>query len=398
MSGFDRSKYKPTPIAALQAQDADHETKRPSQGNSRAGYLEIKLGDNKYRIFPCHPDGGGKTYSETKCVSFLTIEKQVYEDGKAVEGKTELKRAPVFNGKVHGNLPVDLVEAYLKVAKEKAIPAYTEDQKHRDKIWGHITGFAGIKPIDSWVVYASKFEGGVWGPIGFLEFKKTVKTQLQDLAMEFVGNNPVSPDPFTDTNEGIAIVINKSGEGIKTEYSTKFSKIGLGKDAKFDEVPLTDEQLEAFEKLDPLHKIYANVFAHKDLKLQLEGLLNYDQELTKGFKDKEGNKFTADIGVFQYEEFQAVVDQLLDLVPEVEVKEEIGGGTADDNEEHEEEVKEPIVIKSSPRVAPKTEVKKTVAASPAPKKVEEVKQAPTSTAGMSLKERMDKIKAGLGKN
>lgn len=401
MGGFNRSKYKPTPMAAIAAQDSEHETKRPSNNFERPGYLTIDDGENKFRLFPCHPDGGGKTYSEAKCVSWLTVEKQVYENGKAIEGKKELKRGPIFNSKVHGNLKFDLVEEYMSIAKTKAIPTYTDDQKHQEKIWKLISdGMTGIKPSDSWVVYASKFKGGVWGPIGLLEFKASVKNQLKDKAIELIGDNPITPDPYTDPDEGIAVIITKTGKRLDTEYKVSLEMTVEGRTMKFLNTPITDEQGEAFAKLDPLYKIYNNVFKRKDLLFQIEGLMNYEQDLAnKTFKDKDQNSFTANIGVFQYEEFQATMDKLLDLFPEGEEK-GVDGGTVDDTEEveHEEEIKEPIKINKpiTRTVAPKQEVKKTVAAPVAPK-VEEKPAHVNAAPTMTLQQRMAKIKAGLGK-
>lgn len=390
MAGFDRSKYKPTIMADLKSQENEHEAKRPSQGNSsKAGYLTIGKNDNKFRFFPHHPDGGGKTYSEAKCVTFLSVEKPVYVDNKKTD-KVELKRTPIFNSKVHGNTPIDLVEEYLRIAKNIAIPAFTDDKDRQDKIWKYLTGMNGVKPIDSWEVYASKFEEGVWSPIGILSLKKSITTQLKDIALEFVGNNPVSPDPFTDPNEGIAVNIKKTGENLDTEYKVTLSKIGVGKEAKFEEVPLTDEQLEAFEKLDPLHKLYVKSFKKSDLQAQIEGLDNFEKELaTKKLKDKDGNEFTPNIGVFQYEEFQTAMDRLLDLVPD-DVKEEKSNAQDDpqddDTEEYEEEIKTPIKIEKRP-------VRK-VEEKPAPVAKKEPEPAPTTT---SATDRLAEIRARLGK-
>lgn len=391
--GFDRSKFKPTPMVALKAQENDHETKRPSGGGgNRVGYITIEDGDNKLRFFPCHPDGGGKTYSEAKCVTFLSILRQVYVDGKAIEGKKELKRVPVFNAKVHGNYSTDLVEEYLKVAKNKAIPAFTDNSERQDIIWKYVTGMNGVKPSDTWVVYASKFEGGAWGPIGILELKKSITTQLKDRAMEYVGEDPISPDPFTDPNEGIAVIINKSGKGLDTEYKVRLDKKREGKTEMYIETPLTDDQLEAFSKLDPLYKTYVKVFKRSDLEAQIEGLDNFEKDLaSKKLKDKSGDEFTANIGVFQYDEFQLAMDKLLDLVPEAtpeSTKDEEDGGTVEDTEE--EEIIEPIKIK---KAAPKKVVEEKVVAPPVKKEVV-VEPSPAAT---SASDRLAEIRARLGK-
>jgi hypothetical protein len=316
--GFDRSKFKPTPMAALKAQEQELENIRPTN-SGRPGYLDIKPGANKFRFFPAHPDGGGKTYSEAKCITFLECEGPARDaSGRIIEGQTEIKRRPIWNSKVHGGLPKDLVEEYLQVAKNIAIPAYTDDTVHQGNIWGHISnGFSGIRPSDSWVVYASKWEGSGWGDVGLLELKKSITVQLRDLAAEFAGDDPVSPDPFTDPDDGIAVIITKTGEKLKTEYKASLDKEQITKfETRLISSPLTDAQLEAFSKLDPLYKIYVNSFKMSDFESQLSGLKAFDDSLAKpGAKDKNGVAFTTNIGVFQYDEFQNAIDEILSTLP-----------------------------------------------------------------------------------
>lgn len=405
MGGFDRSKYKPTPMAALKAQDQEHESKRPS--NNTRGFLEIKPGDNKFRIYPCHPDGGGKTYSEAKCVTFLTVTTQSRDDkGKPIEGKSELKRRPIFNSKVHGNTAKDMVEVYLEVAKRIAIPAYTEDKAHQNAIWSALTnGMTGIKPSDSWVMYASKFEGGTWGPVGILEVKKSIKTQMQELALSFAGNDPVSPDPFTDPNDGIAVVINKSGEGLNTEYKVSLDSQKVNKfNTEYLPTPLTDEQLEAFGKLDPLHKLYVNVFKASDLELELEGLKNFEEELAKkGVKDKDGNHYPAVLGVFQYDEFQKEIDAVYNQLPqEADAATQEQQVEQQEEEQQEEPVAEEEVTTAPPPPPPAPKVVKKPAASPAPKAPAPAappKPAPAPAAGpvSDTKDRLAALRSRLGK-
>lgn len=398
--GFDRSKYKPTPMAALKAQDDQHESIRPSGGNKN-NYLDIKNGDNKFRIFMRHPDGGGKTYSEAKTITFLPVTTKSKDDkGNVIEGKTEIKRRPIFNSKVHGDLKIDLVEEYLKIAKERGLSDFSEDKAKQDAIWAYITnGMSGIRPSDTWMVYACRWEADHWGPIGLLELKKTMKTQLKEKAIEYIGDDDdlVSPDPFTDPDEGIAIIINKSGEKIDTEYKVRMEQ----KQGKYIQSPLTDDQLEAFTKLEPLFKMYNKVFKFSDLELQIEGLKNYEDELSKKkIKTKSGDEFSCKgFSVFQYDSFQDVIDQLLTLVPE--------DTKSDKTDVEEEEVKPAkkaeVVVKEKPVKVTKTISKPAPAPEPEPEPDEpevEAEEAEVEVAAKSnVLSRVEELrrKAGLGK-
>lgn len=319
MGGFDRSKLKATALSTVKQQEKDQQTKRPSGGDGfDRSYHKIDNGDNTFRIFPFHPDGGGSSFAEAKCVSFLSVRTQKRDQqGKPVEGEFEVKRRPIFNSKVHGNLEKDLVETYLEVAKKIAIPNFVDgDKEEFDRIWKKIVGMDGIKPQDTWVVYAAKLEAGKWN-LGLLELKKTIKNQLTDLAAAF-SDNVQSPDPFTDPDEGIAVIINRSGEGLKTEYKVTLQSEKIKDKGRITEsyipTPLTDQQLEEWSKLDPLYKMYVNTFKRSDLEAQIDGLQRFDEELA--------TKHKAAIAVLQYDEILNVIDELSELVPEDDEKEE----------------------------------------------------------------------------
>lgn len=410
MAGFDRSKLRATTASALQAQQQELEAKRPTN-NFERNILEIKPGDNKFRIFPFHPDSGISTYSVPKTVSFLTVSKPKRdENGRKVEGETELRRSPVFNGKVHGNLPKDLVEEYMEVAKKIAIPNFTTDKAIQAKIWNLLTyagkGSKAIKPSDVWVAYAMKEEGkdsdgnSIWGKIGELELKKTVTAQLTEKAIEFSGNE-MTPDIYTDPDEGICVIINKSGEGKDTEYKVSLetvkTKHGNQLVSMSVPTPLTDEQIDAFMKLTPLAKKYVNSFKRSDLMYQIEGLQNFDQ-----FLAEQGYP----INVFEYDEFLSVVDELTELVPEGNDDEEESSDEAagDDNTVSpaaEEEVEVPPV-KSAPKTSPAKATISKPAAAKAPAATvaakAPVKAAPAASgASESAADRSARIRAMLNK-
>lgn len=388
MSGFDRSKLKATALSTVKQQEKDQQTKRPSSGDGfDRSYHKIDNGDNIFRIFPFHPDGGGSSFAEAKCVSFLSVNTQKRDQqGKPIEGEFEVKRRPIFNSKVHGNLEKDLVETYLDVAKKIAIPNFVDgDREEFDRIWKKITGMDGIKPQDTWVVYAAKLESGKWN-LGILELKKTIKNQLTDLAAAF-SDDVQSPDPFTDPDDGIAIIINRSGEGLKTEYKVTLQSEKIKDKGRITEsyipTPLTDQQLEEWSKLDSLHKTYVNVFKRSDLEAQIDGLQRFDQELAA--------KHKAAIAVLQYDEILNVIDELSNVVPEEAEKEEKPQGgkskAAKAVQEEIEEEQEEIEVQQAP---PKRLIRKQpIQQSSAP--VQEAVAPPV------VNNRLAELKAKLGK-
>jgi hypothetical protein len=295
---------------------------------------------------------------------------------------------------------------YLEVAKRIAIPAYAEDKRHQNALWTALTNstpgpLQGIKPVDSWVMYASKFEGGVWGPIGILEIKKSVQTQMRELAMQFVQNDPVSPDPFTDPDDGVAIIINRSGEGINTEYKVSMNSEKVDKfNTKFVPTPLTNEQLEAFAKLPSLHKTYVKSFKESDFEAELEGLKNFEAELQKRIlKDKDGNSFPAKLSVMQYDEFQSEIDAIYSQLPQQDdaavADDEIGQNDEVQDDAAEEEVLTPAPAPvPTPKPAP---IKRPAPVAPpaAPAPVQEAAPAIAPVAAPS--DRLANLRSRLGK-
>lgn len=329
MGGFDRSKLKATSMKTLKNQQEELDKVRPSGGGKDLLFLSIDEGKNTFRVFPFHPDGGGSSYAEAKCVSFLNVMKPKRDDKfKIIEGEFELKRSPIFNAKVHGGFKKDPVEEYMNFAKEVAIPEYVgEDTDKFNTIWEHIVGnfqkkLQGIKPMDGTVVYAVKKEkNGEWSKVGRLEVGKAIKKQLIDLALEFSSGEDATPDPFSDPNEGIAIIIDNSGTGFdryKVSLDSKKEKMSQ----TFIPTPLTDEQLEEWSKLEPLYKLYVNSYSRSDFNAQLEGLKEFDDSLVKkGYP----------IQVFGYDQFLDTLAEIESQLPEAEEKE--GDGPKNDNSE-----------------------------------------------------------------
>lgn len=355
MPGFDRSKYKAASLANIKSQEAKQALVRPQNGYNTDAH-EVKDGDNWFRIMPFHPD---ETVPQeelspfvAKCVSFLKVKQPKRDENKKViEGEFEVKQKPIFNAKVHGGYPFDLVEEYMDFAKKVAIPNFVEEDKSKEKIiWNKIAGFdqvkkeGGLKPIDTWECYALDRSG----KLATLSIKKTVKEQLSELAAS-VNKDPNSPDPFTDPEDGIAIIITKSGTGINTKYTVQLDKQKVDKfNFSLVPTPLTDDQLAAFDKQKSLRERFVNSYKHKDLEYQLEGLERFDKKLAE-----EGYP----INVFAYDEFLNKVEEMFSLVPEDTAKE----SEAETNGEPEEQPKvatKPTVIKKPVQQVSQPVVKK----------------------------------------
>lgn len=376
MAGFDRSKFKTTSSQALEKQQKDLAEKRPQRGgNNFADYHEIEDGVNRFRIMPFHPDGGGESYAEAKCTSWLQVNRPKRgEDGKVIEGQFELKQFPLFNAKVHGGCSNDPVEAYMEFAKKVAIPNFAGDDEDKIKLaWSNIVGYRdakgyhpGIKPNDSWVCYAMKQQkDGSW-KLGLLEFKKSVKERLTEIALEVT--NGESPDPFTGVEDGYVIKIEKKGAGLDTKYLVSIdSKMIDRVNSQLHVMPLTDEQLEEFSKLPSLYKKFVNSYKRSDFDMQIEGLKRFDEGLT-------AKKLP--IEVFALDEFLDEIEKISNEIKEP--SEEAKSDASTDDTEIPFEVDE----------KPKAQVSKSTA-----KVVEEKKEEPKPQTSSSTKDRLAEIRA-----
>jgi len=399
MPGFDRSRLKATTAEVIQTQEKQFGTKRFDNN-----YLSIEVGENVIRIFPYHPDGGGKSFAEAKSVSYLEVKKPKRgEDKKIIEGEFEVKRSPIFNSRVHAGIQLDVVEQYIEFAKATAIPNFTDDDETIKKIMNKINGNVatkdnGIKPIDTWVVYACKAEGKdadgnhIWGKVGLLEIKKSVKDAMTEQAALLE-----NPDPFSDPDEGIAVIITRAKEAKKASdwYKVRLDQRVSKLTTTYVTSPLTDAQIEQWIDSKPLHELYVNSFTRKDFESQLEGLQNFEIKMAEaGFP----------INVFQYDDFLDIVEKINGLIPEdtKSEKKEDSGDEIDEifkeepgkvKEQKKEEAAKTVTKSVSPKTsAPKIEVKKEEQVKEQQKEEVEIKStAKTSTA------RLDEIRQRLGK-
>lgn len=315
---IDRSKFKASSVSKMQEKDGQLGDMMGRKSN-RAGMLDITTGKNIFRIYPGHPeesmnDDDQPGFSQPSVKTFLPMmvdEKD--KEGKLTGQKKESSR-PVFNSRVHGSTPKDLVEEYIKfarkIAEQKWPDAADKDtkQKYLDKVYGKYSDNPaqrqmGINYKTAHVMYADKIVGET-RTFGRLEVKDSVKVNMNAIAATEAEGEAMGIDPFTDLDDGRAIVIiyDKTAKPATNVYKTNLdSDIDKAtKMAKF--YPIDDERLEEFGKQPTLLSMYVKVFTRKDFELQMEGLQ---------FFDKKHN-----MGIFEKDEWLDVVEEIDTYYPE----------------------------------------------------------------------------------
>lgn len=368
---FNRSAFKATSTEVSKAKEKEAGLKARNGSGSDLVFHTLEQGDNKFRFYPYHPDGGGETYFEHKVVNFLPIEVDVWEDGEKIEGESQIKRKPIFNAKVHGGYPKDLVEEYHSIAKKMGEEmGKDEKKKFLDKVFHYKTG---VNTSRGWVVYADKHTDDNQKIFGLLEFSNPVKKEINKVVGSEGDDEVMDNDPFTDPDDGICVIINKTGKMLDTEWSVSLETKKSGKFGyEMIPTPLDDSQLERYLEKDSLYKKFRNVFKRADFEKQVEGLQRVDQE----------NEF----GIFETEEFLKVMEEISDMIPE-------------DKEEKEEksEKKEKPKATKKPEPTPEPEEEEVEDKQEEEEQEEpEVEEKPKSTAKMSTADRLAAIRAKMG--
>lgn len=308
-----RNKLKATPVASMESADQalDKQLGREQRGNSE--YHKFENGKNVFRLYPAHEavdpaTGLACSFAEPKVTVFLpalVMDRDAEgKEQKDPQGKILMKMGsrPVFNSTIHGKkdakgnaVSKDLVDEFIRISIAKAAALYPDNEDARKKYLQPIFGFYsqdpnkrvnGITYRASWVSYADKIKGDE-SKFALLEYGKSVKNRLNTIAAIEGGDDPLGTDPFTDVDEGRAIVILYNNKATKADdyytteidSSTSSETLSDGRTVKVQKTfPLTDEQVEHFFKQEPLAKVYRNVFKRSDLDIQLFGLREIDKK------------------------------------------------------------------------------------------------------------------------
>ena len=303
----DRSKYRKASSEEM-TQQVEQMAARSENSSDRALFLKVEPGINKFRIFPAPLKAESSLFCFPKVTSFLPLLVDEYKDGQKT-GNQIVKRSAVFNAKVHGNLEIDIVEAYIEAAKEK-FSALCKDKKELYKKLTPLTDWkTGIKPSSAYICYAIKYTGnGQNKQYGRLQLTDGVKKQLDSLCLrEGKSGAPIVVDLFSDPDSGKPFQwsSNPNAEDAKAR-----NKINILFEEEF---PLSDEELEMLESWDSLESLYTNSYKKSDFEKQVKGLQRFDKD----------NK----LNIFDSPAFQSVLESA-----KAEVEEKLADKEENDND------------------------------------------------------------------
>lgn len=348
---LDRSKFKATSVAQTIQKDSELNQSMGRDGGSRTDYIKFDNGANLIRIYPPHPeeDGGGNTFAEPKVTVFLPM-MVVQRDDRGQEMIDPSTRRPivkesvksVFNSRIHGNTPKDLVEEYINYSRERLEEDIKVCQDSKTKAFLQskveaITGnfmkkIQGLKYKTAWVMYVDKMVGNT-PKFGMLEIGPAIKDRLNSLAASTdTAGDPLATDPFTDIELGRAVIVtyNKDATRAQDYYKTELdnsmtNQVIANRTYQLPRTfPFSDDQLEKFMKVTPLAKRFQGAFKKRDFQLQLEGLEFFDTKNQIGtFEDSRWLEICEEIaGYYPDEDEQestAKVEEKDDRNPKVDI-------------------------------------------------------------------------------
>lgn len=320
---IDRSKFKASSQADVAEQDKAMATAAGKGRKGIADTLEIELGENRFRIYPAHPDGGGQFFAEAVSRVFLPAMVQERDsEGKGIKlpnGQWKLKKGskPVFNSRIHGNTAKDLVEEYSKLALAWAEANLKDPEKKKaylNKINGIYSPNAanrlpGLKYKLTYEMYADKLGAGFGIDAKVLEFGRLavsndIKEKMNKVGAFESSRDPLGLDPWSDPERGLPVVITKQAQApagqpqIKPAdiYGVTIDKVEDRTTEKIIRYPIPDANLEKFLEFPSLFKLFRSAFKKSDFELQLAGLEMFDQDYQ--------------IGIFHTDEFLNIAEEI----------------------------------------------------------------------------------------
>jgi len=297
--GFDRSKFAASKMSAVKKQDGAV-AKSFDKKKSGTDFLRFAEGKNRVRVYPAHP--GTDSFTHPKTVSFLECEVTYKKDGKEV---TEMKKMPVFNARIHsgGVIKVDPTELYTKLAFRNAAAEYSDDKERKARL-NPITDFkTGITAKTKWSVYAD-LDNPDGKSFGILDLPTSVRDKANELAIdEDEADDVIVTDPYTDPDQGRILIVTYDRQLDKAKKDPgKYYQCAI--DYK-KPTPLTDDQLDAFSKLDSLDLILNGAYTRRDFNRTIEALKAFDEKY--------------EFEIFAEDEFLDTLDQISLLLPEDEM-------------------------------------------------------------------------------
>lgn len=336
---FDRSKIKPTQMSDLNKQEEEAKKVLPKKFESnRPGIVthkDLEEGLNKIRIFPAHPESLKKTFMYLKVIHFLPAivdDKDAKKKHPSDKQPTKVGKITVFNSKVHGGTPKDIVDEYISFATKVLEDTIKDPKKLQDKIDKLVGSFArqvnGITAVSAWQMYA-KINGG---ELKRFEISENIREKMKKCS-HTSADDVIETDPFTDIDEGRLMLLTKlTAKGTKPQdmYSVKLDDSFDRQTKMITFAPLTNEELEEWANKEKLETLLVNSYKKSDFERAYAGLLLFD----------ELNEF----GVFEYEPWIEICNEIAAYYPDEEeegaTKATAAAPKSPDGEEEEEEEEE----------------------------------------------------------
>ena len=325
---FNRERFKAAKVEANKAVTTKVE-ETMKFASKRGDYHTIDKGVNVFRMMPPHNENDPSM--QPKVVYWLTCKVQkVDPNGNEIAGEFEEKQRPIFDSRIHGNTPKDIIDEYIKFTK-KSIFDNTQDKDDQKKLLAPINGwkdkngkwYPGITASQSYVCYATKGDI-IPANLGRLEIYNNDRNELEKLNIDDETGEPIMVDLFSDPDNGVQFIINrvtdeKTGKLTNIISKKTFTAPRGSKSADYgklyqeflDSQVVPDDVLEAFSEMEPLSKQFRNAYKRKDFERALEALQMFDAK--------------NDYHTFDNDEFLAIVEEIDKYYPE------------DDTESHKED-------------------------------------------------------------
>ncbi len=266
-----RDKYKATSTKALK-EIVDSENLLLKTGGG-SDFLTLEDGLNKMRVYPKHE--GEESYSIIYGRHWLTIDK---------EG--EDKRVTVPNSKLHAGTDMDIIDEYIKFCQ---ITLDANDANDAAKLKSLVAYQGGINMQTVWLSYAKKINKSGKDEFGVWEIKRSVRDGMNEQAIIEDESEAMDLDPFSGADDGKPVLVTYNSKAKKPK---DYYKVQLSKNAS----PLSDEEIEAFDKILPLSKLPFLQYSIETFETALEGLQWFDD--------------THEIGLFESDTFQAIIEEV----------------------------------------------------------------------------------------
>ena len=288
---FDRSRFT-APKLETNKKVSDEVNKTMKVNNSNRGdYLTIDEGVNIFRLFPPHnPD---EPTFQPKVVYWLDCRvPRVDGDGNPIEGEWEWKRRPIFDSRIHGGTPKDIIDEYIKFTKDIVFSNNsTEDAK---KFLAPLNGWRdksgkwnpGLLPSTSFVAYATKGDITI-ANLGRLELYQSVKDELEKLNVDEKSGEVISTDIWSGPDDGIQFVLthrkNDKGkweDSIQKRQFVPQDKKNIAKEWEqfMQSQIIPDDVLEHWSKMEPLSAQFKGAYKRSDFERAVEALQKFDKE------------------------------------------------------------------------------------------------------------------------